>query len=129
MALFAKCVLFPCIVVHTRSGQKSLQHTTFAKQCHRKVPTHQKYSCFSSTENILPPKRQFFLSSVSNQQISTKKSACYIITRSDKQVHFINKQLRKNSNVAYLPSLFTQNYFSKGSDNHNYPIKGVFTTL
>lgn len=70
-----------------------------------------------------------FFSSVSNQQISTKKSACYIITRSHKQVYFINKQLRKNSNATYLLSLFTQNYFSKGSDNHNYPIKGVFTTL
>ena len=65
----------------------------------------------------------------SNQQISTKKSASYMITRSHKQVYFINKQKRENLNVAYLLSLFTQKYFSKGSDNHKYPIKGVFTIL
>lgn len=70
-----------------------------------------------------------FSLSRSNQQISTKKSASCIITRSYKQVYFINKQLRENSNVAYFLSHFTQKYFGIGSDNHNYPIKGVFTIL
>lgn len=56
----------------------------------------------------------------SNHQISTKKSASCIITRSYKQVHFINKQLRENSTFAY---------FGKGSNNDNYLIENVFTIL
>ena len=77
-----------------------------------------------------PPKKPcFFRFLASNQQISTDKSASHIITRSYKQVHFINKQLREHSNAAYLLSRFTQKYFSKGSDNHNYPIKGLFAIL
>ena len=53
----------------------------------------------------------------SNHQISTKKSASCIITRSYNHVHFINKQLRENPNVAYFLSYFTQKYFGKGSNN------------